>query len=372
MNARVLIIGPTPPPYHGVSVATGNVLTSLTQSANGFRVLHLDTADRRDISNIGRVDWQNIWLAGKHAARFLLFLLRKRPDVVYVPISQATLPFLRDCLFLFPARWTKTKTVVHLHGSYFRTFYESSPRWMQWIARNALRHVACAIVLGEGLRDRFAGILPPERVQVVPNGIPDLFAGGRNGSRRGGPKRVLLLSSLMPEKGLHLLLEAIPRVLTATSNVKFVLAGPWYREADRRHTLAFLRRYGLEGHVEMNGPVGPEQKRALLESADVFVLPTFNEGHPISILEAMCAHLPVIGTRVGCIPETLRDGHNGFLINPRPDELAERLCQLLRDDALRARMGQASREMFLSSYTLPVFQDRLLRVFHRVLEETAR
>src|SRR5690606_2009529 len=97
-RCRILVVGPTPPPLHGVAVVTRNLLES--ELAQRYDLVHVDTRDGRGVANIGRLDVGNVWRAGLHAGRFLSALLRTRPDAVYMPVAQNTLGFLRDALFM--------------------------------------------------------------------------------------------------------------------------------------------------------------------------------------------------------------------------------------------------------------------------------
>ena len=124
----VLIIGPTPPPAHGISVLTDILLRSdLKQS---FEVVHLDTADRRTLDNVGRFEFHNVLLALYHGARFHWLLLSKRPAVVYMPVSESVPGFLRDCLFLLPSRLWGIPVVLHLHGGHLDTLYARARRYV--------------------------------------------------------------------------------------------------------------------------------------------------------------------------------------------------------------------------------------------------
>jgi glycosyltransferase involved in cell wall biosynthesis len=360
---RIIVVGPTPPPYHGVSVATELVLEAFRQSPNGFRIQHLNTTDRRDLSNLGRFDVTNLLLAFRHGAQFLLQLLGGRADVVYVPISQSTLPLLRDFLFLIPAQLQGAKLILHLHGSAFGDFFRSAGRSMQSLIRYIFGKAHRVIVLGENLREIFGGVVPRDRVQVVPNGIVD-FAGGHPRPPTDGIFRVLFLSTLMREKGFFDLLAVIPQLCAIGRPIKFMFVGQWLRRSEKLEAEEFIQRHGIGQHIEFLGTVEPPAKYALLARADVFVLPSHNEGLPLSLLEAMCAGLPVIATPVGCIPEVITDGKNGFLIHRNSSQqLAEKLAALLADPDLCRQMGAASREVFLSRYTFPHFRDRFLQVF---------
>ena len=169
----VLLVGPTPPPVHGVSVHT-RMLLETPALHRCCRVAHLDTADRRSLKNIGRFDLQNVRLAVLHLARYTGMLRRKRPTAVYVQVSQTALAYLRDGLLILLAKAFGARVVTHLHGGSFHQFYEEAWGPIRWLIRVSTRRVDSAWVHSEGLRPMYKDLLPPERVQVVPNGVPDL------------------------------------------------------------------------------------------------------------------------------------------------------------------------------------------------------
>jgi hypothetical protein len=115
----VLIVGPTPPPAHGISVLTELLLKSgLNES---FEIVHLDTADRRTLDNVGRFEFRNVVLALYHGARFQWLLLSKQPALVYMPVSRADWVLCGTAFFLLPSRLQRVPVVLHLHGGYLDT-----------------------------------------------------------------------------------------------------------------------------------------------------------------------------------------------------------------------------------------------------------
>jgi glycosyltransferase involved in cell wall biosynthesis len=361
-RACVLSIGPSPPPYNGMSVATDLVLKAM---GNEVEHVHLDTSDRRGLANVGKFDFANLWLAAVHATKYLWLLITRRPKVVYVPISQAWLPFLRDCLFLVPAKLMRRTVVIHLHGGYFGTFFRQTTALMRSIIRFSLADAARAVVLGKKVECAFQGILPLDRIRIIPNGIPDLFNTSR--SNEGNQScDVLFLSTLMADKGVLDLLRALLCVHERIGSVRSIFAGEWYSELDRKVAADVITAFPNDSRPEFVGAVDPLRKRDLLKSSAVFVFPTFYpfEGHPYVILEAMAAGLPIVSTNWACIPEMVEDGVNGFLIEPRNVEmLAASICSLLTNHELRLKMGAASRERFLREFTFETFADKMRGVF---------
>jgi len=151
---------------------------------------------------------------------------------------------------------------------------------------------------------------------------------------------LLFLGRLERAKGVFDLVDAVAELRETHPDVRLVLAGDDVdglgRYADER---------GVAGAVQLAGWVGPEKKRALLDSAAVFVLPSYAEGSPISLLEAMAAGLPSVATEVGGIPDVVTDGVNGMLVRPGDVAMLTRVLRKLLDDRmLRSRLGAAARE----------------------------
>lgn len=368
---RLLVIGPTPPPVHGTSVYTRMLLES-EALREAFDVRHMDISDRRSIQNLGRLDPINVWLGLRHVAELGLRVLRERPDVVYVEVSQNALAYLRDACFIGLARAGGARVVTHLHGGYFAPFYETANPFVRALVRASSRWVDRAWVLGEGLRHHYAGLVPEPRVRVVPNGVPDplppaLPAGRGDGD---GPPTFLYLSQLSLPKGILDLVEAVG-VLPPERRPRLVMAGAWRSPDDRRRVEARIAALGLEARVEDRGVVTGEAKARAFAEADVFVLPTAYpyEGQPLAILEAMAAGLPVVSTPRGAIPDMVRDGETGVLVPENdPVALAAALGRLLEDPEGRRRMGSAGRRLWEERFT----EDRCVRRFIAEVRDVAR
>ncbi|HEX7050684.1 MAG TPA: glycosyltransferase [Longimicrobiales bacterium] len=363
----VLIIGPTPPPVQGMAVFTEMLLRSPALRA-AYTVLHLDTADRRSLENMGRFDLTNVRLALVHAGRLAALVVRHRPDVVYIEVSQNAWAYLRDSVLMAIARLAGCRVVTHLHGSHFREFYTGAIAPVRWWVRRTSRWLSVAAVLGEGLRSLYAGLVPPERVLVAPAGVPDPFPEGVRARDRAGAEAravtVTYLGALFRPKGFLDLLDAAARLRDAEPPVRFILAGGWVSDAEREEAVERVRAHGLEDVVDFPGVVAGDAKRALWLESDIFVFPGYQaEGLPLVVLEAMAAALPVIATPMGAIPDAVADGISGILVPPRdPSHLADAIGRLAREPALRERMGRAGRARFLDAYTDDRCIERLIAV----------
>ncbi len=210
------------------------------------------------------------------------------------------------------------------------------------------------IAVSEGLRRTYERIgVPSWRFTTVPNGVAARRSPpGRPAARRalalpGDGPVVLTVGRLTHMKGHGCLIDAIPHLAARFPDLTVVLVG----DGPLRHDLARrAAELGVAGHVRFAGH--RTDARSLLDAADVFVLPSRQEGMPLAALEAMEAAVPVVATRVIGSEEVVLDGITGALVRPGdPADLAEAVATLLADPGLRCRQGQAGRRRYLARFT---------------------
>ncbi len=167
---------------------------------------------------------------------------------------------------------------------------------------------------------------------------------------RAGPTRILTVGRLDRMKGNAVLLRALARLVRAGTDAELVVVG----DGPERHALEQLaRELEVESRTTWTGTVGQDEIRRYYADADVFCLPSFAEGIPIVLMEAMATGLPVVANMITAIPELVDDGVSGILVRPgREDLLAEALGRLAADPDLRLRLGRAARQTVVDEYSL--------------------
>lgn len=166
----------------------------------------------------------------------------------------------------------------------------------------------------------------------------------------GGPLRILDVGRLVPEKGAPVLLDAVSQLARQGVEVELRLVGGGELEPGLREQIASR---GLQDRVVLVGPVGQDEILAQYHWADVFCLPSFAEGLPVVLMEAMATELPVVTTPINGIPELVKEGTNGHLVAPgRADLLAEALAGLARDPDCRRRLGAQARRDVVAGFAL--------------------
>jgi glycosyltransferase involved in cell wall biosynthesis len=289
---------------------------------------------------------RNAGLALRSLKDFGVLLARHRRLVVHLHTSAHA--FLRDTVFMSAALAARCPLVLQLHGGGFERLSGS------WAARGFLESAACVIVPCESMRAWVRSVARNAHALCVPSPVciePLPAAAAR-------PNLVLFLGRLEAKKGIFDLLEAVSALRAAVPDVRLVCAGDGERIAVAR----YAERLGMADAVRFTGWVGPSGKRALLEAAAVFALPSYDEAMPVSLLEAMSAGVPVIASPVGGIPEVVVDGVSGYLAAPGDTATLERLLRkLLLDRPFGERIGAAGRESarlrFAPERTLPRLEE---------------
>jgi glycosyltransferase involved in cell wall biosynthesis len=211
--------------------------------------------------------------------------------------------------------------------------------------------------------------IPAERVVVIANGIPEMAAGdgARIRDELGIPPGAPLVGSvghLRAEKAYEVLIEAAGELRSERPQLRVLIVG----EGPERDTLERLSAtLGLGETVTLAG--ARDDIPDLLAALDLAVCCSDFEGGPLSVMEYMAAGLPVVATRVGGLPELVRDGETGVLVPARdPRALSRALAELLDDPVRRLELGTAGRELVLSEYGIDAWVESLERLYLSLLE----
>ncbi len=249
----------------------------------------------------------------------------------------------------------KIPLVIRLHGEEY-TFALHTPgrhigaslllsRMMQRAALIRARIlVSPSIAHAREIRRELGRRTPP--TEVIPNNIPLLATHGHPPfSNKPGSLAVLYVGRLELRKGISVLLEAAIRINEQVPGTRFLLAGKRHASLPQADLDRMIEQSGLDGQIELLGHVTREDLPAWYDVAQVCVCPSFYETFGLSALEGMAAGVPVVVTNAGAFPEVVGDSDCGVLVNPGDSEaLAAAVVRLLRDPALRTRMGAAGRE----------------------------
>lgn len=325
----ILLIGPA-----NAKGGVGSVMRCLCSSQLLRRRYVLRTIHTSDYKE-GRTSGQILlFLSG--LMRFVFLSVSNDFQVAHIHASSGR-SFVRKVCFFILAKLFRKKVIFHIHSSNFEFYYQNPSRIQRLLIKIVLSQADLVVVLAERWKElllkRFPFISKPKiRVTRNPVALPLARAHHSNGAK----KRVLFMGLLVRSKGIYDIIHAAPRVINKENDAEFVFCGIGPEETELRKR---VRQLNIEDHVTFAGWVEGRTKFAYMRKAEIFVLPSYQEGMPIALLEAMSFGLPVISTRVSAIPEIIEEGKNGFLIEPGDvDSLVERICLLLENHKLRAAM----------------------------------
>jgi glycosyltransferase involved in cell wall biosynthesis len=292
--------------------------------------------------------------------RIAFELLRMPSPLVHIHLSSRA-SYWRKAWVCRIARLFGRPYVLHVHGSEFMKFFEQecSPRQQARVSGTFSR-AALVLALSDEWRVNLRRIQPRACIVVLPNAVPLPPPQALDRGMESG--RILFLGRLGERKGTFDLVRAFAEIALRFPQARLVCAGDGAIE----EVMALASELGVAGRVECPGWLSAEAARAELARADLFALPSYAEGLPMALLEAMAAGKPVVASSVGGIPSVIADDANGLLVNPGdPAGLVEALSRLLADAAVRRRLGGAARQTIEEGYSLGTSIRRLTTIYAR-------
>jgi glycosyltransferase involved in cell wall biosynthesis len=332
---KVMMLGPSLEEKGGM----GSVGTLILNSAQGdVQIQHISTwdgeASRKSSLHRFKVFTWAVTL-------FLWKLFLGEVDVVHIHLAERG-SILRKSILALIAMAFRKPIFMHAHGCEFHSFHAKLPDGIKHIVNWILQQCTYLLALSESWKDYYVTHcgLTAEQVVVLPNPveIPDSVPERTNSQKI----KFAFLGRIGKRKGAFDLLEAFAKLAPEyREKSELVLAG--IGELEQARSLA--ESLDIERHITFAGWVDPTGRSQLLSKADVFLLPSYNEGLPMALLEAMSWGLPAITTPVGGIPEVVTHNETGLLVDPGDvQQLTEALQSLIEDESLRLKLGSAARQ----------------------------
>ncbi len=342
---KVLILSPALGTASGVSTHANMLFAS--PLADDFDLLHFQVgsegrAESR-FQRLGRFMWSPIELA--------LLILRTRPEILHLNTSINNKAFWRDFVYLNVAAFFGCKVVNQIHGGDMPALFVHGSALKCKLFRYFISHSDVVVLISKVAFRSYAEFAPKAHLAYIPNAIEhrDLM-GEISTSEKGQALRLIYVGRLTYEKGLFEALDAFQQLFAQGRNLIFQIVGGGEAEVDLRQ---HAQQLGILEQVQFLGPIFGDAKNELWKQADAFVFPTYSEGLPYSMLEAMIAGTPPITCPVGAIPDVMQNGVHGLFVPVRDRQvLAEAIAKIDDDRALLHRMAVAGRNQALARYTI--------------------
>lgn len=302
---------------------------------------------------------------------FLHVMITEKPDLVHIHSSFGP-SFYRKIPFIEIAKWFKKPVINHIHGAEFDTFYRNASEKKRTLIRQIYDKCDAFIALSDEWKDNLSEIIPKEKITVIENYSSLNRMAFQERMDRRTNNCILFLGELGKRKGCYDIPEIIKLTAENIPNVKFVLAGDGTTQ-DKDAIKSLISAIGVEENVVFPGWVRGSEKDKLLREADIFLLPSYNEGMPMSILDAMGYGLPVVSTNVGGIPKIVINDGNGYSLYPGSvNKMAEGIIQILSDDELRKQYACKSFKIVEDGYSLQSHIAKLTTLYESTADHKKR
>lgn len=351
---KILLVGPLLPPVHGQSLAFTRFVESIKKSDKIVVNTNLE-----DKSKLGKI-------YGTLKTLFIITIkaIFTKYDVVYFTCSRSMMGSIKDIVLINIVSLKGVRIVNHLHGSDLKEFLDNSPRWYQKILLHSYKKVDTSIVLLDSMKSQFSDFTNI-KVEVVPN-FYDKELDKKLAEKDKNKINLVYLSNIMSSKGIFELIDSFEILSKKYDNVYLNIAGVYI--ADEYMNINELQK-NFESKISQNdrikylGKTFGEEKVKLLQSSDIFVLPSYykSEALPISIIEAMACGNAVVTTNYKYLPEVVRK-KNGVLVEPKSvDSLVTGIENLINDKSILINMQKFNKNEAKEKYSLNRYIENLNR-----------
>lgn len=288
--------------------------------------------------------------------RIFFYSLFNSYDILHVHMSEKGSVF-RKGIIINIAKMKKSKIVIHMHGAELEKWYLTLKPKTQKKVRRIIDKGNKIIILGK-YWEKFIGSLVSDKskIEVVYNAVKVPSQNNYNSKN----KNILFLGVIGARKGIYDLLDAMVLIRdNKMCECKLLLYGP-----DKTTGIEnLIKEKELNTLVEYKGWMTNTQKNSVFKEIAVNVLPSYNEGLPMTILETMAFGIPNISTNVAAIPEILNNS-NGILIEPgNANILAESIANLINDDKLKEEKSENAYKIMINTFSIKHHIDKIKKIY---------
>ena len=377
ISSTILFIMHMPPPVHGASMVGKYIHDSkLVNETFNCHYINLTTADT--LADIGKIGLRKVKSFVKLLNSIEKEIKRLCPDTVYITPNSAGGAFYKDFVVVeIVKRAMRTcgrkdgNIVLHFHNKGVSTRQE---RWLDDKLYTRFFKGVNVMLLAESLYGDISKYVERNNVVICGNGIPDYSTEDIVPIKESYEKELphlLFLSNMMTTKGVWELLDALYILKRKGRNFVCDFVGGW-KDIHEEEFCARVSEYGLSDCVYAHGAKYGMDKEEFFKRADIFVLPSYTEAFPLTVLEAMQYGLAVVASNVGGISGQVSDGLTGYLIGgtesiltldykPNPQELSDAIEKLLNDMDRCRTMGQEGLKRYKQEFTLQRFEERFCK-----------
>ena len=357
----IYLVGTSTATRGGIGYVIGAYLSS--ELSSQFRLIHVVT--HRDGSSL-----QKAWTYVKALMRFILLRVTCGSGLVHIHSSSGP-SFLRKALFFLLGMGLGCRVIFQIHSGGFLDYYQSRGHAMRFLIRYVLKASDHVVVLTASWRKKIDELTGGKaRISVVGNPIDTLkYHPFQRDHKPGRRPHLLFLGALIKNKGVYDIIDCIRLLKGLGVTVQVTLAGD--RELDQVRLRS--QELGVQDLIDLPGWVSEATKLQLLKNCDLLLLPSYKEGLPLCVLEAMAVGLPVICSNAGGLGDLVNNGENGFIMVPGDIEtMANHIAMLVQDSVLRQQIGQKNAKKVRDFYSILAIAQQVGNLYGEALSRPKR
>lgn len=346
---RVLVVGPSP-----------------DKSKGGMATVISEIRDDQELSTKYNIEIYDSYIDGGKIVRalysiwaFLVFYMTKRNyDVYHIHAASRGSTFRKGYYVRAVKKWGK-KVILHIHGAQYMEFYKEITDKKKSNVVSILKSADMVIALSQDWKNKFDKTFGLTNCVVLENGINMERLKPAITEHEVCHKSFVTLGRLGKRKGTYDLVDAVEIATKAVPDIKVYLAG----DGDVEQIRQLVQQKGLEKNIDVVGWANFDKKLDLLKHVSTVVLPSYNEGLPMSVLEGMACRKAIISTKVGAIPEVVKE-ENGILVDAGDvNALADALVKCSTDIEMISNMGLQNSAKIQAEYGMTVMHEKLAEYY---------
>lgn len=350
----ILQVGPSLKDKGGMVTVMQSIINSTI--AKKYNIIHIST-----------------YIYGKKFSLFFTSILKiifykiiYRVELVHIHMASYG-SFYRKSIIISICKILHLKVVLHCHGACFEKFYTSVKQSKKEYIKKTFAKAEKVIVLSESWKEFFKTIVDENKIIVMYNSVN--VPNEQNKNNLNTIPTGLFLGRIGERKGAYDLIDVVKKLTNEGIKLKILMAGDG--EIDKAKEV--VKKDNLEDNIEILGWIDNDKRREYLKTSDFYILPSYDEGMPMSVLEAMSYSLPVITTDVGGIPEMIQNEENGILVKPGDNEAIEKaIKKILENDNLRGKVSENAYKTILNKFNFEKYEEGLENLYKQIKQENIK
>lgn len=353
----------TPPPVHGAAMV-GKYIKDSKIINETFECRYINLSMASSITDIGKVGFKKLCKYLSLLKKIRFEIQNFNPDLVYITPNTKGGAFLKDYFIVSFIKSLHNNVIIHFHNKGVSK-YQDRPIY-NFLYERFFKGLK-VILLAEPLYQDIQKYVDKNNVFICPNGIPQSIQGKLEKKKESGKFRFLFLGNMMKDKGVWTLLEACKVLKDKGYDFICDFVGKWSDISEDDFNTK-VNEYNLNKYVKAYGAKYGEEKINFFENADIFILPTYDDCFPLTLLEAFEYGLPCIASDEGGISGIIDNKKNGFVIPKREScILAEKISYFINNKNAIIEFGNNARKKYLSQYSLQTFEKNIVSILFKNL-----